>query len=195
MENDFTHVMRNRSDSELIQIVTTDSHRYQESALEAARKEIESRNIEVEKFNHVKQDLEASMAESLRIEAATVGSGLRLANYFIDTVAILILAFVLIFFVNTILWIGSQTVRMLLSNLLLLATVVLYYIILESRFQKTLGKLITGSKVITIEGNRPGFNDIFIRTLCRFIPFDNVSFLFTKNGFHDKFSKTTVIRD
>jgi uncharacterized RDD family membrane protein YckC len=66
---------------------------------------------------------------------------------------------------------------------------------MEYKFQKTLGKFITKTKVVTKGGEKPELSDIIRRTLCRLIPFDKISYLFTKNGIHDRLSETIVIKD
>jgi uncharacterized RDD family membrane protein YckC len=69
-----------------------------------------------------------------------------------------------------------------------------YYFILESRNGKTVGKMITGTKVVTVTGEQPDRRTIAIRTLCRIIPFEFLSYLFSRNGWHDTLSKTVVIK-
>lgn len=70
-----------------------------------------------------------------------------------------------------------------------------YYVLLEIKLGRTIGKMITKTKVSTISGERPNWVFILLRTLCRFIPLEQFSFLFNKDaiGWHDKFSKTRVI--
>ena len=71
-----------------------------------------------------------------------------------------------------------------------------YYTFFEWGYGKTFGKLITKTKVINEGGSRPNFSTTIKRTLCRCIPFENVSFL-RKNirGWHDSFSKTYVVKN
>lgn len=76
---------------------------------------------------------------------------------------------------------------------LLSAGFLLYYVVLEFFFQQTPGKFITGTKVVTRDGKKPGIKIIILRSLCRLIPLDKFSFLFTRRGFHDYLSATTVI--
>ena len=73
----------------------------------------------------------------------------------------------------------------------------IYHIVCESIWQKTLGKLITGTKVIGFNGNKPGFWRIVGRSLSRAIPFEQLSFLFGGYpiGWHDSISKTLVVPD
>ncbi len=69
-----------------------------------------------------------------------------------------------------------------------------YYILQEFFWGRTLGKFITGTKVVTADGTSPSFIQIVGRTLCRLIPFDWFSFLEESPiGWHDKLSKTRVV--
>lgn len=69
-----------------------------------------------------------------------------------------------------------------------------YYLVLEGIFGRSFGKFITGSVVVNENGLKPNFSLIFIRTLCRLIPFDALSFL-GKSGriWHDSLSNTYVV--
>ena len=75
-----------------------------------------------------------------------------------------------------------------------LSFLMINYLVLEGLFGRSFGKLITGTIVVNKNGLKPGFYTIFIRTLCRLIPFDMVSFL-SKSGriWHDSISKTYVV--
>jgi len=69
----------------------------------------------------------------------------------------------------------------------------LYYFILEFTTGQTVGKMITKTKVTNTDNDKkPSFAKIFIRTLCRLIPIDFLSYLFSSNGIHDKVSKTEL---
>ncbi|WP_439182840.1 RDD family protein [Carboxylicivirga taeanensis] len=68
-----------------------------------------------------------------------------------------------------------------------------YYVTLEAATGRTLGKMITKTKVIDRHGNKPNFNTILLRTLCRFVPFNALSFLFADRGWHDAWSQTKVV--
>ena len=50
--------------------------------------------------------------------------------------------------------------------------VCVYYIPLEAMSGRTIGKLITGTKVVSEDGHRPPFSEVIKRTLSRFIPFE-----------------------
>jgi uncharacterized RDD family membrane protein YckC len=70
-----------------------------------------------------------------------------------------------------------------------------YYIFFEGIFGQSLGKMITGTFVVTEDGEKPNLERIMTRTLCRFIPFDTFSFLGANAiGWHDSISKTMVVK-
>lgn len=84
----------------------------------------------------------------------------------------------------------SENVTRIEDILYSLAVLMLYYIVTEAVFQRTLGKLITGTKVVMADGSKPGFGTIVLRTLCRLIPFEVFSFIGEDAyGWHDSFSK------
>lgn len=75
-----------------------------------------------------------------------------------------------------------------------LSFAIVYYLFFEGLFGRTIGKIVTGSIVVDENGLKPSFKIIFIRTLCRLIPFEALSFLSKSARFwHDSFSKTYVV--
>ncbi|MCK7589253.1 RDD family protein [Subsaxibacter sp. CAU 1640] len=71
---------------------------------------------------------------------------------------------------------------------------VLYYFIFERATFRSLGKYVTNTKVIMTNGDEPTTKALLIRTLCRLIPFDALSFLGTNGkGWHDSISNTYVV--
>lgn len=70
----------------------------------------------------------------------------------------------------------------------------LYYFIFESATHgRTLGKIITDSIAITQDGTPFTASHALKRTLCRFIPFEIFSALFSYLPWHDSISKTAVV--
>ncbi len=67
-----------------------------------------------------------------------------------------------------------------------------YYFIFEIINNRTVGKLFTNTKVIDENGGKPNWGHVLVRTLCRLIPFEPLSFLGVR-GWHDSLSKTMVI--
>ena len=82
------------------------------------------------------------------------------------------------------------------SYLLSYFTIFLYYSVFEYYSKgKTLGKYITKSRALREDGSVMKFSDCALRSVCRFIPFDRLSFLGSNRGWHDRFSKTMVVED
>jgi uncharacterized RDD family membrane protein YckC len=70
-----------------------------------------------------------------------------------------------------------------------------YYTGFEYVFSKTPGKFMTKTRVVNKSGNKPEFIRLLIRGICRLIPFDDVSYLLDKRGWHDQISGTYVINE
>lgn len=70
-----------------------------------------------------------------------------------------------------------------------------YYIICESVFQRTLGKVLTKTKVVDQNNSKPAFGQILGRTFSRSIPFEYLSYIVSRNGIHDRLSGTYVVRN
>lgn len=93
----------------------------------------------------------------------------------------------------------SAAVQILFSLMGLLVTFLpfgcylLYYIVFEHYFQRTLGKFIVGTIVVNEIDGRPTFGQIVGRTFCRLIPFEPIIALFTTSFLHDSLSSTKVV--
>lgn len=190
MENEFRDVMSKRSDEELVKIVTVKRSEYNPIAIKAAEMEIESRNIDSSKFEEIKEKATIEKEQKQKIDENTVGSGVRFLNFLIDFIVWLIIAFIFTFPLN-----ANSPNHMLIGYLIMGITFVGYYWIMEVKFQKTVGKFVTKTKVVKMNGKKPEQSDIISRSFCRLIPFDRVSFLFMKNGIHDFLSKTKVVKE
>jgi uncharacterized RDD family membrane protein YckC len=72
-----------------------------------------------------------------------------------------------------------------------------YYIFMEYRFEgRTLGKMITKTRVVTKEGYPISLGQAFGRTFARLIPFDRYSILFNYGScWHDSLAGTIVVND
>ena len=120
---------------------------------------------------------------------------IRLINFLVDSITILFIIFLIAYLIgNYGVSFNSYVVNYIYSTLLVLISFIGYYLILEFKFQTTLGKLLTRTYVADIEGNKPSFSLVLKRVLIRLIPIEPLSFLFSKNGWHDKFSKTCVLK-
>ncbi len=70
----------------------------------------------------------------------------------------------------------------------------IYFTTLEYYTGRTIAKYITKTKVVTENGEKPKLKTVLIRSACRFIPFEQLSFFSsTKSGLHDVLSKTMVV--
>ena len=71
---------------------------------------------------------------------------------------------------------------------------IIYYSFFEGVTGRSIGKYFTKTKVVDENGQKPTVQAIFLRSLCRFIPFEALSFLGSEPiGWHDSLSKTRVV--
>jgi len=127
------------------------------------------------------------------------GKGKRFANYLIDvffqTIFIISSLYIITIFAPSL----SSTLNndnLFLQYLINFVFSMIYYAAFEASTGKSIGKYFTKTKVVDLNGNKPDFNTILIRSLCRFIPFDAFSFFGSDNsGWHDTVSKTRVVED
>ncbi|MBW2455472.1 MAG: RDD family protein [Deltaproteobacteria bacterium] len=112
--------------------------------------------------------------------------GKRFGNFLIDTLVAYGLAFAAAFMLAAV---GEWR----LINLAVYTVFPLYYLVAETLFGRTVGKLLTGTEVVTTDGSPPTFGAVFLRTLVRYVPFEPFSFLGTENGWHDRWSHTRVV--
>ncbi len=146
----------------------------------------------------------SAMSTSQTESGVLASKGQRFANLLIDQV----LMFVVSFAIGLVIGVASVISRGggeltpqesaqlgLIAQLVGLAATFLYYIVMEAVFGATIGKLCTGTRVVSVKGGRAGFGAIIGRTFARFIPFEPLSFFnSTATGWHDTLSGTRVIR-
>ena len=119
----------------------------------------------------------------------------RFVHYFIDRLVIFVIRVAL--FASLILFFGIDKATLTNSVFhLAIGFVVLvwYYFVMELLWGRTLGKFLTGTFVVDIDGQTPRFKVLMIRTLSRLIPFEAFSCLSESRGWHDRFSATYVVR-
>lgn len=129
--------------------------------------------------------------------------GRRFLNYIIDVIAVYIVIFILAVIAafiavvfkleGVITW--MQQVTPLESYSIAFCVILLYFGIFETTSARTLGKLITGTKVVMADtGEKPTAQTILKRSLCRLIPFEAFSFFGGDGtGWHDRFTGTAVV--
>lgn len=126
----------------------------------------------------------------------------RFANYIVDLIIHniintipLVFAWLLFeFFGNDMLSIWLDEMNTIVDFLISYLIIIVYYIIMETLTGRSIGKYVTDTKVLMADGSEPNPHSIFIRSLCRLIPFNALSFLGEKSrGWHDSLSKTVVV--
>lgn len=140
------------------------------------------------------------MEQSIQATVQSTTTGRRFVNFVIDEVLYLIL---MLFFVNpiAIAILGDALTSNFLVNFLFNSFFLfLYYFVFESAFQRTPGKLITGTKVIMEDGSKPDIVTIAKRSLTRAVPFEVIS-IYTGNEsekkgtwWHDRWTSTRVVK-
>ncbi|WP_224999370.1 RDD family protein [Cesiribacter sp. SM1] len=125
--------------------------------------------------------------------------GKRFANFVIDYIAALV--FVMIIsasigvFVSLLGFDVFEEEYPLVENLLGFFWYFGYYIFFEYALNgRTIGKMITRTRVLDEKGGKPGFGQVVGRTFARMIPFEAFSFLGDSSiGWHDSLPGTLVI--
>jgi uncharacterized RDD family membrane protein YckC len=131
-------------------------------------------------------DITSSHEETLQL----ANRGKRLINYIVDSLTVSVLSLPVAELLNNFrIDIGNR------ENLyfIIAITSFLYYTIFEATSGVTLGKRITGTKVVDEYGEKPPLKTALLRSLCRFIPFYFIPFLLSEIGWHDSLSKTRVV--
>lgn len=130
----------------------------------------------------------------------------RAGNFFLDTIVRILISssfYKLMYLVhadvfNTWMKTGDSQMVLIKDGLITFIISVLYYFIFEFTLQRTPAKFVTRTYVVRTDGHKPTFKDIFIRTLSRLVPFEPFSFLVKideAKGWHDRWSKTCVVKD
>jgi uncharacterized RDD family membrane protein YckC len=137
-----------------------------------------------------------------KIEIDSASGGKRLANLIIDRI-VLYLFFVVLGVVigifspdtmNTVIEQENTPAFKIIDFFISIMVGLTYYIGFEAATGRTIGKYVTGTKVVDNYGKKPDTSTIIARSLCRLIPFNAFSFLNSKSsGWHDSISKTRVV--
>lgn len=123
--------------------------------------------------------------------------GKRFANFLIDTVITRVIVLVIFFvlMITGLMDTNEDATDVLVELVFVIIISIAYYTLLEGLTGKTLGKLITRTKVVDADGNRPSMRTLIGRSSCRFIPFEAFSFLGSEVGWHDSITETYVVND
>lgn len=123
----------------------------------------------------------------------------RILNFSIDIFLVYILSFFLIkLFLKVWKYISPEIELIIPINAFFLFSFFVYYLLSEYFFKKTIGKLITRTSVVNIDGNVPSLIQILIRTIVRLLFIFDMMLLVLKKQperLHDLWSNTIVVKD
>lgn len=158
-------------------------------------KSAERRNLESNRVEPVNKDQQITQGQFELVSGWT-----RLLNSAIDYVSFILLAGIVGFVIGLV----GSILRFDMSFLsgqsyhnyvLGFMVVTLYYAISEWSTGKTVGKFLTGTKVVNEEGKSPTFSQALARTLIRYVPFEFLTFFGSETrGLHDRWANTYVIK-
>ncbi|MGO4292007.1 RDD family protein [Chitinophaga sp. RAB17] len=146
------------------------------------------------------QTTETSIFEN-EIHLSNASSGKRLGNYVIDLLSFYAVIFLFFFFLAMVSPDTSDAMLSSLDNELLERVLALVFFgiymgIVEAIFRgRTLGKLITGTRAVNMDGTAITPLKAFYRGIIRAVPFNPMSGLGTGtcNPWHDRWTDTCVI--
>lgn len=119
--------------------------------------------------------------------------GKRILNGLIDVIffyiIVVMLGFTTVLFGNL-----SASSGSFLYNIIGYIIYILYYFVMEASTGKTIGKMITKTKVVKEDGSESDTYTAFIRSVSRLIPFEAFSLLGKDRiGWHDSIAKSRVV--
>jgi len=155
---------------------------------------------EISPYDTPESDLALKPNEVVEIQMP-VGRWLRLANFVIDYVVMIVLVGLLYFLIGFV--VGEEGAVRLESIFDSIPDLVfgagmflIYYLPLETLTGRTVGKLVTGTKIVTEEGTKPSFKRVIGRTLSRLVPFEPLSFFGKeRRGWHDTWPGIYVVKN
>ncbi|MVM34049.1 RDD family protein [Spirosoma sp. HMF4905] len=123
----------------------------------------------------------------------------RLANLLLDMLFFYSIVFtvgVIVLLIYPEVGYSVESVNPLVDRVVGALLYVAYYMVFETWLGKTPGKIITKTKVVDKQGQKPDFTTLLGRNLARIIPFDAFTFLRENPiGMHDRMARTMVIDD
>ncbi len=130
-------------------------------------------------------DEKGTLAEPL----VDADSGKRFLNLIIDIGVIIVLIAVF----NKIIYHHSIFSYLGMFKILDIAVVFAYFYGLENSLGQTVGKMITKTKVVNLDGGKPTTQQMLVRTFSRAIPLEPVLIIGGK-WLHDSLSQTRVVK-
>lgn len=128
-------------------------------------------------------------------------TGQRFLNYIIDLIAFYLLITIIFVIIGVFYASSGETLEeesggfIAVTYLISFTVLFVYYTLLEGSKGKTLGKLITKTKVVREDGEPMTYGKAFMRTLCRIIPFEFISAFTGTKMWHDSWTNTMTVKD
>lgn len=121
-----------------------------------------------------------------------MGIGSRVVNLLIDTLVIFLISYGLYKWYSF--YMRFYDYKFFPFYVFFYATLFSYYFILEGITNRTIGKFLTFTKVVSAAGKRPSFTQVFLRSLLRLTIIDPFFIPFLDRPLHDALSKTRVVQ-
>ena len=125
----------------------------------------------------------------MQVEA---NKGARVGNVIVDTICV----FIIYYLIEVLYTLGYFAVfgdYPFMPGFVFYLIYCSYYFLFEQFAGATPGKLLTGTVVRNYDGSKPSVKRIFLRSVLRIFPHDQLSFLCGATGLHDELSKTKVV--
>lgn len=123
-----------------------------------------------------------------KLQVRTISAGLRFVHLIADYIVLVIISALI-----SAIPVFNKSILSLLQLVAFLSYPV-FYVVMEYKFQQTLGKMITNHVVIDKYANKPDLRTCILRTLIRFVPFEALSCLSSPSrGWHDSWTGTYVV--
>ncbi|MFT5822184.1 MAG: putative RDD family membrane protein YckC [Crocinitomix sp.] len=141
----------------------------------------------VDEFGSVSSESKNDLVEATK--------GQRFVHHLIDSIVFMgVCTSILVFYGDSFIGELDYKVGSTITYLIIgIIARLMYYPIFETLFGATPGKFLTGSKVVKEDGSKITFDQSWIRTFSRIVPFEPFSFLGKDKGWHDAWSKTKVV--
>ncbi len=150
----------------------------------------------------IRMDETVKKSDTIVCNGVKANLSIRFVHFLFDKV--MAIYFVTPFVISVFIWIItiiSPKLMSLFGNqkwmvvFILALSLFLYYLVTEGVFRVTPIKCLTGTRVVDMyKYENATFGHVLGRSLCRFIPFDSLSF-FWKGDWHDNFSETLVVEE
>lgn len=136
--------------------------------------------------------LKVGKRQKRKVALQTVSTGKRFVHWVFDIFGIYAFAFALGIVIGLVRI--TQVLKDINAAVFSVSVVLAYYIFCEYLFNRTVGKLLTGTIVVTEDGSKPSLARILLRSLIRLVPFEPFSVLSSSSRmWHDSWSKTVVV--